>query len=219
MEAITKAPRAKRESSIPPPEPPQRAPARSRGAPHTPSVAGSGRSEPWKRSPKSPARSAKASPPQSFLSERRTDPAERPIRPAERDRAAASLGGDHQSPSRKARKLHPPPEPPQRAQARSRGAPTSDSGTGPKPASKAINSTNRRHPCSSRVPVNLNRKSIASVSRRYRRTGQRVDLNKNGLMRLTQPLYHGLCAAPSWRKTHGSTAAPGINNVSAIHED
>jgi len=42
------------------------------------SGAGSDRSEPWKRSPKSPARSAKAPPPQSFLSARRTDPAEHP---------------------------------------------------------------------------------------------------------------------------------------------
>jgi hypothetical protein len=39
------------------------------------------------------------------------DPASEPtqIHPAERDRAGASLGGDHQIPSRKARKFHPSP--------------------------------------------------------------------------------------------------------------
>ena len=39
------------------------------------------------------------------------DPTSEPtqIRPAERDRAGASIGGDHQSPSRKARKFQPSP--------------------------------------------------------------------------------------------------------------
>jgi hypothetical protein len=74
-----------------------------------------------------------ASPAPSFLSERRTDPAEHPIRPAERDRSAASLGSDHQNPSRKARKPNPPPsflserrtdpaEPPKRQAERDRSA-------------------------------------------------------------------------------------------------
>jgi hypothetical protein len=103
LEANTKIPRAQRESPSSP-ELPQRAKDRSRGAPHTPSGAGSVRSEPWKRTPKSLAHSAKTPPPPSFLSERRTDPAEPPTRPAERDRSAASLGSEQQNPSRTARK-------------------------------------------------------------------------------------------------------------------
>jgi hypothetical protein len=75
-----------------------------RSAKIRPSGAGSVRSEPWRRTTKSPARSAKAPPSPSLLSERRTGPAERQIRQAERDRSAASLGGEHQHPSRKARK-------------------------------------------------------------------------------------------------------------------
>jgi hypothetical protein len=56
-----------------------------------------------------PSRTArKPNPPLSFLSERRTVPAEPPIRPAERDRSAASLGGEHQNPQRAARKPNPP---------------------------------------------------------------------------------------------------------------
>jgi len=97
LEANNKIPSAQRESPSSP-ELPQRAQDRSRGAPNTPSVAGSVRSEPWKRSPKPLAHSAKAPPPPSFLSERRTDPAERQIRQAERDRSAASLGGEQQNP-------------------------------------------------------------------------------------------------------------------------
>ena len=103
LEANNKIPSAQRESPSSP-ELPQRAQDRSRGAPNTPSVAGSVRSEPWKRSPKPLAHSAKAPPSQSFLSERRTDPAEPPTRQAERDRSAASLGSEHQNPSRTARK-------------------------------------------------------------------------------------------------------------------
>ena len=134
------------------PELPQRAEDRSRGAPHTPSGAGSVRSEHWKRTPKSLAHRAKADPPrassasggpvprsapyakrsgiglqraleaitksprapresrssQSFLSERRTGPAERPIRQAERDRSAASLGSEHQKPLAHRAKADPP---------------------------------------------------------------------------------------------------------------
>ena len=45
---------------------------------------------------------------QSFLSERRTDPAEPPIRPAERDRSAASFGGDQPFPGASAPKLFLP---------------------------------------------------------------------------------------------------------------
>jgi hypothetical protein len=59
LEAINKIPSAQRESPSSP-ELPQRAQARSRGAPHTPSGAGSGRSKPWRRSPKPLAQSAKA---------------------------------------------------------------------------------------------------------------------------------------------------------------
>ncbi|MEY4324889.1 MAG: hypothetical protein RIS24_1060, partial [Verrucomicrobiota bacterium] len=55
----------------------------SRVAPtNMPSGAGPGRSEPWKRTPKPLAHSAKALTPQSFLSERRLDPAEPPEHPA-----------------------------------------------------------------------------------------------------------------------------------------
>jgi hypothetical protein len=65
----------------------------------------SGRSEPWRRTPQPLAHSAKAHPPQSLLSERRPDAAEPTKTAAERYRAGASLGGEHSTPSRKARKL------------------------------------------------------------------------------------------------------------------
>jgi hypothetical protein len=47
-------------------------------APNHPAAAGSGRSEPWRRTPYSLAQGAKADPSQSLLSERRHGPAERP---------------------------------------------------------------------------------------------------------------------------------------------
>jgi hypothetical protein len=140
LEANTKAPRAQRESPSFP-ELPQRPQDRSRGAPHTPSGAGSVRSEPWKRTPKSLAQSAKARPSQSFLSERRTDPAEHPIRPAERDRSGASIEGDHQSPSRKARKPHPPPSLP--------------ASVGPIPRSISTLAQGQRQPLTPRAPCQI----------------------------------------------------------------
>ena len=67
-----------------------------------PSGSGSGRSEHWNVNTLTPlAHSAKASPPQSLLSERRPDTADNV---AERCQAVASLGGEHPTPSRKARK-------------------------------------------------------------------------------------------------------------------
>ena len=106
LEANTQPHRAQRESSSFP-EPTQRAEARCRGAHKNRSGAVSGRSEPWRRTPNPLAPSAKAPPPQSLLSERRPDTAERspPKTRAERCRARASLGGEHPTPSRKARKL------------------------------------------------------------------------------------------------------------------
>ena len=75
--------------------PPGRPPGDSSGAV-------SGRSEPWWRTPSPLAQSAKDHPLQSLLSERRPDAADNV---AERCRAGASLGGEHPTPSRKARKL------------------------------------------------------------------------------------------------------------------
>ena len=95
--ANTKAPRAKRESPILPRASSARAgliprSAQIRPAERDRSAASLGSEH------QNPSRTArKPHPPQSFLSERRTDPAERPIRPAERDRSAASLGSDHQA--------------------------------------------------------------------------------------------------------------------------
>jgi hypothetical protein len=54
-----------------------------RSPPKNPSGAGSGRSEPWRRTLSSIAHSAKAHPPQSLLSERRPDPAEPTQKPAQ----------------------------------------------------------------------------------------------------------------------------------------
>ena len=65
----------------------------------------SGRSEPWRRTLTPLAQSAKANPPRSLLSERRPDTAETTKTRAERCQAGASLGGEHPTPSRKARKL------------------------------------------------------------------------------------------------------------------
>jgi hypothetical protein len=78
-------------------------------------------------------------PPQSLLSARRLGPAkpqptthpkrqpnDQPTPRRQRDRAGASLGGEQTTPSRTARKLQSSPEPPQRAQARSREALTHD---------------------------------------------------------------------------------------------
>ena len=77
-------------------------------APKRPSGSGSGRSEHWNvNTLTSLAHSAKAPPFQSLLSERRPDTAEpRPPKTvAERCQARASLGGEHPTPSRTARKL------------------------------------------------------------------------------------------------------------------
>ena len=146
MEAITITPRATRESSSSP-ESHQRAQARSRGAhTHAPAKAGSGRSEPWRRSLSPLAQRAKAPPPPSLLSERRPGPAEPPnTHQRKRDRAAASLGGDHHHPSRIARKLLLP-----RASSASAGpiprslqTRTSESGIGPQRALEAITTTTR----------------------------------------------------------------------------
>ena len=60
-----------------------------------PSGAVSGRSEPWRRTPNPLAHSPKVHPPQSLLSDRRPDAADNV---AERCRAGASLGGEHQKP-------------------------------------------------------------------------------------------------------------------------
>ena len=82
-----------------------RAQARSRGAPHLrQSGAGSGRSKPWRRSPKPLAHSAKAQPVPTFPASAGPFPRSAQIRPAGRDRSAASLGSDHQNPQRAARK-------------------------------------------------------------------------------------------------------------------
>jgi hypothetical protein len=77
----------------------------------TPSGAGSGWSEPWRRTPSSIAHSAKTHPPQSLLSERRLDPAELTKNHAAHSNPERSgvgperaLGGEHPHPSRTARK-------------------------------------------------------------------------------------------------------------------
>ena len=74
---------------------PQRRGSPAPRSPRKPSGAVSGRSEPWRRTPNPLAQSAKAPPPQSLLSERRPDAADNV---AERCRAGASLGGEHQKP-------------------------------------------------------------------------------------------------------------------------
>ena len=62
---------------------PRSPPKNLRSPPKNPSGAGSGRSEPWRRTLSSIAHSAKAHPPQSLLSERRPDPAEPTQKPAQ----------------------------------------------------------------------------------------------------------------------------------------
>ena len=76
-----------------------------RSPPKNRSGAVSGRSEPWRRTPQPLAHSAKVHPPQSLLSEQRPDAAEPTKTAAERCRAGASLGGEHPTPSRVARKI------------------------------------------------------------------------------------------------------------------
>jgi hypothetical protein len=64
--------------------------------------------------------------------ERRTGPAElTQIRQAERDRSEASIEGDHQNPSRKARKLYPPPSLPASTGPIPRSPPNTPGGAGP----------------------------------------------------------------------------------------
>jgi hypothetical protein len=94
-----KIPRAQRESSSSP-EPPQRTKARSRGAPQTrPAERDRSRASLGGEHQKSLAHSAKAHPPPSLLSERRTDPAKHPKHAQrQRDRAGASLGGEQTHP-------------------------------------------------------------------------------------------------------------------------
>jgi hypothetical protein len=101
-----------------------------------------------------------ASPAPSFLSERRTDPAEPPKRQAERDRSAASIEGDHQSPSRKARKPHPPPSLPASVGPIPRSTPYAQrSGIGPQRALEA----NTKIPRAQRESPILPRASSASA--------------------------------------------------------
>jgi hypothetical protein len=90
--------------------------------PNTPSGAGSGRNEHWRRSPNPSRKSAKAHPPPSLLSECRTDPAEPPNTPS-------GAGSGRNEPWRRTtnfiaqqRESPSSPEPPQRVQDRSRGA-------------------------------------------------------------------------------------------------
>ena len=79
-----------------------------------PGGAGSVRSEPWRRTPKKLAHSAKTPSPQSLLSERRTDPAE----PAKNRSGAGSNRRKHwkrsNSPLAHSAKVHPPPSFPAR---------------------------------------------------------------------------------------------------------
>jgi hypothetical protein len=121
LEANTKSPRAPRESRSS-----QSFLSERRTDPaerqNTPSGAGSVRSEPWKRTPKPLAHSAKADPPRASSAREGPIPRSAKTRQAERDRSVASLGSEHQNPSRTARKPILP-ELPQRAQDRSRGAP------------------------------------------------------------------------------------------------
>jgi len=140
LEANTKNPRAKRES-LSSSELPQRAQDRSRGAHNTPSGAGSVRSEPWKRTPKTP-RAKRESLSSSELPQRAEDRSRgAPIRPAERDRSAASIEGDHQNPSRKARKPHAPPS-----------LPASE---GPIPRSISTLAQGQRQPLTPRAPCQI----------------------------------------------------------------
>ncbi len=156
MEAITKAPSRTARKPLPPPSLPASAHT------STPSGAGSGRSKPWKRSPNPLAHSAKAPSfpelPQRAQDRFRGAPQ---IRPAERDQAGASLGSDHQSPSRKARKLHPPPSflSERRPDPAERPKYAKRSGIGPERALKAITKSPRAQRESSILP----RASSASV--------------------------------------------------------
>jgi hypothetical protein len=124
------------------------------------SGAGSVRSEPWKRSPKPLAHSAKA---QSSLElpQRWTDPAEpTQIRQAERDRSAASLGSDHQNPSRTARKPLLPRASSASAGPIPRSAPYAKrSGIGPQRALEA----NNKIPSAQRESPSFPRASSASA--------------------------------------------------------
>ena len=108
---------------------------------HPKAAAGPSRSKPWRRTNHPLAHSAKAppsspEPPQRAQARSREatthDPPrapahnDQPTPRRQRDRAGASLGGEQTTPSRTARKLQSSPEPPQRAQARSREALTHD---------------------------------------------------------------------------------------------
>jgi hypothetical protein len=112
------------------------------GTPNTlkrPSGAGSVRSEPWRRTAKTLAHSAKTHPPQSLLSERRTDPAEPPKIAAERDRTGASTGSDQTHPLAHSAKADPPPSFPACIGPVPRSPQKSQrSGIGPKQALEAI---------------------------------------------------------------------------------
>ena len=125
-----KSPRAQRENLILPRASSASAGPFPRSAPYA-KRSGIGPQRALEANNKNPSRTArKPHPPQSLLSERRTVPAERPIRQAERDRSAASLGGEQQKPLAHSAKTPSSPEPPQRAQDRSRGAPHTPSGAG-----------------------------------------------------------------------------------------
>jgi hypothetical protein len=94
----------------------------------TPSGAGSGRSEPWRRTPSSIAHSAKTHPPQSLLSERRLDPAELTKNHAAHSNPERSGVGPERALEanplihRAQRENLSSPEPPQRTKARPRRA-------------------------------------------------------------------------------------------------
>jgi hypothetical protein len=85
------------------------------------------------------AHSAKTHPPQSLLSERRTDPAEPPKIAAERDRTGASTGSDQTHPLAHSAKADPPPSFPACIGPVPRSPQKSQrSGIGPKQALEAI---------------------------------------------------------------------------------
>ena len=82
---------------------------RHRGLTHLEAAAGSGRSEPWRRTPSPPSRKArKPILPRAYSASGGPTPRSPPKTAAERCRAGASLGGEHLSPLAQSAKAHPP---------------------------------------------------------------------------------------------------------------
>ena len=82
---------------------------RHRGLTHLEAAAGSGRSEPWRRTPSPPSRKArKPILPRAYSARRGPIPRSPPKTAAERCRAGASLGGEHLSPLAQSAKDPPP---------------------------------------------------------------------------------------------------------------